>query len=166
MVVHMDELKDYIASVGARGSASAAELDALTVRYEWFTPLRILRARLSGTRDPRLELIAHVRGTSTVAPQPVDAAALTRMTEEDVIDRFLQRTDLRIVAEEGASDDAIPTEPALDEEDDVVSEELAEVYLAQGLRSEALAIYRRLSLLNPEKSVYFAEIIRRIETNN
>ena len=54
----------------------------------------------------------------------------------------------------------------LDEEDEVVSEELAEIYLAQGLRDEALAIYRKLSLRNPEKSVYFAELIGKIETNN
>ena len=51
----------------------------------------------------------------------------------------------------------------LDEEDEVVSEELAEIYLAQGLRDEALAIYRKLSLRNPEKSVYFAELIDKIE---
>ena len=44
----------------------------------------------------------------------------------------------------------------------LVTEELAEIYLAQGLCDEAVGIYRKLSLLYPEKSVYFAEIIGRI----
>ena len=57
----------------------------------------------------------------------------------------------------------VRTEPDLDEEDEVVSEELAEIYLSQGLRDKAAALYRELSLLNPEKSVYFAELIRKTE---
>ena len=38
--------------------------------------------------------------------------------------------------------------------------------LVRGERDERLDTYRKLSLLNPEKSVYFAELIGRIETNN
>ena len=44
--------------------------------------------------------------------------------------------------------------------------EVAEIYLAQGLCDKAIAIYRKLSLLNPEKSVYFAELIGKLENNN
>ena len=47
-------------------------------------------------------------------------------------------------------------------DDDLVTEDLAEIYLAQGLCDEAIAIYRKLSLLNPEKSVYFASLIDKI----
>lgn len=54
-------------------------------------------------------------------------------------------------------------EADLSEEDELVSEELAEIYLAQGLKEEAKAIYRKLSLLNPEKSIYFAELIAKLE---
>ncbi len=67
------------------------------------------------------------------------------------------------MADEGAPDGEVRTAAELDDEDELVSEELAEIYLAQGLREQAAAIYRKLSLLNPEKSVYFAELIRKTE---
>ena len=67
----------------------------------------------------------------------------------------------RIVADEHTPDalperktDALPA-------DDLLTEQLAAIYLAQGLVDRAVEIYRRLSLLNPEKSVYFAEIIEK-----
>ena len=56
-------------------------------------------------------------------------------------------------------DDIIINDP----EGEYVSEELAKIYLDQGLYDQASTIYRQLSLHNPEKSVYFAEIIARID---
>lgn len=50
-----------------------------------------------------------------------------------------------------------------DEDDEFITEDLAEIYLNQELYDQAKVIYSRLCLLNPEKSVYFAEIIDRIE---
>ena len=70
---------------------------------------------------------------------------------------------MRIVAQEGEPEEEVQIRPELEDDDEVVSEELAEIYLAQGLRDRAVAIYRKLSLLNPEKSVYFAELIGKIE---
>jgi hypothetical protein len=78
----------------------------------------------------------------------------------------LRKSDYRIVAEEGDVVNEVCTEADIDEEDDIVSEELAEIYLLQGLKNEAIEIYRKLSLLNSEKSVYFAEKIENIENNN
>lgn len=162
----MQSLKRYFLSPEPATEIAAEELDAAIDRYEWFTLARMLRARQGGPEDPRLKIVAAGRSLVVSPQEKIDAAALTRLTTDDVIDRFLRETDLRIVAREEGPEPEIPTEAVLDEEDDVVSEELAEVYLAQGLRDQALVIYRRLSLLNPEKSVYFAEIIRRMETNN
>lgn len=145
--------------------ATVAELDELLESYPWATPLRVRRMQLLGEQDPRLNLMESDR----LFPRSrivVDREAILSLSSEDRINRFLKEKELRIVAEEGEVEEEITTEAMLDEEDDLVSEELAEVYLQQGLRREALEIYRRLSLLNPEKSVYFAEIIQRIETNN
>ena len=96
----------------------------------------------------------------------VDVERLAEESEGEIISRFLRKTDYRIVAEEGEVDSEIRTEAEIDEEDDLVSEELAEIYLAQGLKCEAIEIYRKLSLLNSEKSAYFAEKIENIEKNN
>ena len=98
--------------------------------------------------------------------QLIDVERLTKITSEDIIDKFLRADSHRIVAEEGEVTQEIVVEAAFDEEDDMVSEELAEIYLAQGLKDMAKETYRKLSLLNPEKSIYFAEIISKIDSNN
>lgn len=95
----------------------------------------------------------------------IDVRALMGNAPDDVIDRFLKCESFKIVVDEsGASDKDVDIEPHLSEEDDLVSEELAKIYLTQGLDSEAIAIYRKLSLLNSEKSVYFAKLIAMIES--
>ena len=102
----------------------------------------------------------------SVGEQSIDIERLMLVTADDIIDKFLRSEPRRIVAEEGDVTDDIVTEPELDEDDEFVSEELAEVYLKQGLKDMAKETYRKLSLLNPEKSIYFAEIISKIDSNN
>ncbi|MDO5496927.1 MAG: hypothetical protein Q4F45_03515 [Alistipes sp.] len=112
------------------------------------------------------------QGLAQILKQPeidakvVDVEALTRLTSMEVIDKFLDCDNYRIVADEGAEVEDVVTEATLDDEDDLVSEELAEIYLSQGLNEQAKQTYRKLSLLNPEKSVYFARLIEKIESNN
>ena len=48
---------------------------------------------------------------------------------------------------------------------EIVSEQLAEIYLKQGMKKEAIEMYRKLSLQNPEKSIYFAKILEKIKKN-
>ena len=120
------------------------QLDALLERYPWFSAARVLRA------DEPLRY-------------DIDVEKIAEESEGEIISRFLRKGDYRIVAEEGDFEGNIQTEALLDDEDDMVSEELAEIYLAQGLKMQAIEIFRKLSLLNTEKSVYFAEKIEKIE---
>ncbi len=162
----MEEFKQYVAS-GCRTEISAEVLDGIVARYGWFTAARAARAYHSGNPDSRLMLATSERVIPLLALREIDVDKLLDMRcDEDIIERFLQLGSYRIVADEGGesvADGEIQTEVELDDEDDIVSEELAEVYLSQGLKSEAIAIYRKLSLLNPKKSIYFAELIEQIE---
>ena len=137
----MADFKEYTMSGGTVGPVDEAQLDALVGRYEWFTPARILRVLQTGRSDRRVSIA---------------------LSPADLIDRFLKEGGHRIVAEEGEVVEEVRTEAELSGDDDLVTEDLAEIYLAQGLCDEAIAIYRKLSLLNPEKSVYFASLIDKI----
>lgn len=48
---------------------------------------------------------------------------------------------------------------------EIVTEAMAEVWLKQGNRSKAIAIYEKLSLLNPSKKPYFAARIEHLKAN-
>ena len=115
---------------------------------------------------PWYEVARVAQSQSTPRRYSVDIDKIAEESEGEIISRFLRKGDYRIVAEEGEVENEVCIEAYLDDEDDIVSEELAEIYLAQGLKCEAIEIYRKLSLLNSEKSIYFAEKIEKIEKNN
>ena len=129
---------------------SEAELNELLAKYPWFSAAQQIKASLEGAK----------------LRYDVDIDKIAEVSDGEIINRFLRKNDYRIVADEGEVESEVCTEADIDDEDDIVSEELAEIYLSQGLKSEAIEIYRKLSLLNSEKSIYFAEKIENIEKNN
>jgi predicted Zn-dependent protease len=57
---------------------------------------------------------------------------------------------------------SVEKEEIFDLKNDIASEQLADIYLKQGMKKEAIEMYRRLSLQKSEKSVYFAEILKKL----
>ena len=134
------------------------EVDALLVSHRWGSDV----ATTADAENLRSELVELCQ-CPVLQKKEIDVERLTQITSDDIIDRFLSKDHLRVVVDESTDCEDVVISAELDDEDDLVSEELAEVYLMQGLKEEAKATYRKLSLLNPEKSIYFAELIAKIE---
>lgn len=79
----------------------------------------------------------------------------------EIIDLFLSKKVGRIVPQTTDGKESI-VDLSVVETDEIITESMAKIYRMQGLNQEAIAIYRKLSLKNPEKSRYFAEIISSI----
>lgn len=156
----MQPLNEYIA--GRAGRVGRRELSRLIDKYEWFTTARRARSLATGENDPAITLPLGFWATvtpvlqaeeSTLAADSHTEIPETRHTaSEAIIDRFLEHGGYRIVpsadAPEGTSA-TVAEELESDLDPDLVTEELAEIYLAQGLTDRAEEIYRRLSLRNP-----------------
>ena len=126
--------------------------------YPWCTTLRAVKCADSQLQN----LLATARGVGLLQLKGIDVERLAAVSNAELISRFLKMDDYRIVAEDGEVDAEVKTEADFDDDDDLVSEELAEIYAKQGLNSEAIEIYRKLSLLNPKKSAYFAAQIEKL----
>ena len=149
---------------GYLDAISKEELDRVVQQYDWFSLGRLARVVTTGEHDSRLRLPMMCRAMGSLLIAPNNGRDLVRATTDDIIDKFLTVSDYRIVAEEGdAPDVAQQVYAERDDDDDFVTEELAQIYASQGLYSQAIEIYRKLSLRNSEKSVYFAEIIAQLE---
>ena len=142
--------------------ATSNDIEQIVARYPWWSAARLRLYRLKKEKsDAKTSLVAQLHPLGAIARQSIDFKKLTELTTDDRIDKFLNLDSYRIVAEEGDADDISEVEIGLDEE--MVSEDLAEIYINQGLYDQAIDTYRKLSLLNSEKSIYFAGLIAKIE---
>ena len=138
-------------------------IEQMLEQYPWWSALRLAIARNSDgeIKDAATRLVAMLHPTATLCPEEIDLERLRHVSTEDIIERFLKLDDYRIVAKDGDDNDLAVAD--MEDDDELVSEEIAEIYEKQGLYAEAIATYRKLSLLNSEKSIYFARLISDIE---
>lgn len=92
------------------------------------------------------------------APIPVDSSSKSAL-----IDRFIA-TEPRIVPSKAEFYSPVSqAKKSVAEHEDLVSETLARIYLQQGNYHKARWSYEKLSLLHPEKSSYFAALVKEID---
>ncbi len=85
--------------------------------------------------------------------------------EDHLIDKYLEG-DNKERKESTFYDPAKMAQQSLEDRDDIVSETLARLYYQQGYYQKAIKIYRKLILLYPKNSSYFAALIKEIESKS
>lgn len=122
------------------------EINRVVERYEWFTAARRARALLTGEPDPALTLPLLFWQTATTceAIEPegglCEPSTSTEPNHETLIDRFIEFGAGRISPESAVAEVSVE----IDIDPDMVSPELAAIYRAQGLTSEAEKIEKIL----------------------
>lgn len=86
--------------------------------------------------------------------------------ENPIIDKFINEDpQIKAPSPEKVSLENKARKSAVDESG-FVSETLAKIYTEQGLFHKAIDTYKKLSLKFPEKSLYFADLIKQLEKQN
>ena len=162
-------------------TAYQAPAEEIQGKYPWYDIPHLQNYRTGRSELPlRLQLQARFRpeilywvaesteAQSPAVPSPTDCNP-TPTTENNsdifaLIDNFLADGEHKISIADTTTDEFTAPSDKLPE-GTLLTEELASVYAKQGLYESAIEIYRGLSLLNPEKSVYFAELIVALEAS-
>jgi tRNA G10 N-methylase Trm11 len=116
------------------------------------------------TNDPKKQTNFEI---NQVINQPYKYGFSTKIEKEEVdnlVDRFIQ-TDPRI-SKPSKAEFFSPIQMAkksVEDNDMIVSETLARIYIDQGNIEKAIHIFRKLSLLYPDKNTYFAALILKLE---
>ncbi len=144
--------------------ADTQSLRNLCAAYPWFSAPRIA-LNLRGEKCEQSFLIGRtLRSRINAEIKEVTAAEIASRSTMGLIDDFIRGGEHKIVVNEATPDDLTGMDVDWQEADDdgFATEELAEIYASQHLFDQAIEIYQKLSLQDSQKSVYFAELIRRL----
>lgn len=103
-------------------------------------------------------------GTNLNVPKVTKETIENPKNSNELIEKFIN-TEPRISKPTKATffSPQVMAKKSIEENDEIVSETLASIYAAQGDVQRATKVYKKLGLLNPEKSAYFAALIKKLE---
>lgn len=161
-------------------------IDSLLELYPWFDVLKMMKLRvMEGAkaekylRDNALVFLSNsyynVRNSKSYSDFALSQSHLKKKQYYNsektssgesglLIDSFL-KIDLSKIKVEDVDNKYVNVDLAGDVDDNLISEDIAAVYIKLGDYQEAEKIYCKLSLKYPEKSAYFAEVLENIKKN-
>ena len=83
------------------------------------------------------------------------------LSKTEIIDKFIAENPQISRPRQEFYNPMMVAQASVVDKENIISETLATIYLNQGYVEKAISIYQKLSLKNPEKSVYFAELIEK-----
>lgn len=123
--------------------------------------------RLKHIVENRLKEIGGTGKTEAQEEEPEESPdAQAELSKEELIDKFIEEQPSISRPKAEFFDPVKVARHSTTEQDDLVSETLANIHAQQGNTKKAIEIYRRLSLKFPEKSSYFAARIEKLKTEN
>jgi hypothetical protein len=87
--------------------------------------------------------------------------SIDRKTKTDLIDQFIENEPSISRQKETFFNPVTAAKSSITDQENIISETLAQIYLDQGFIDKAISTYRKLSLKYPEKSTYFAALIEK-----
>ena len=174
----IEEHNEAAAAEVANGRVSNYHDDKLPYTFLWwlaktrkehqetFQPYAIpKKAGSQELQQQYVEHIFHIQSHLTGNEALLDAAEPPKPLNKDfeIIDSFI-KNDPQITAPNAEQiDNENKAKKSAEDQNDLVSETLANIYIEQMLYDKAIDTYEKLSLKFPEKSRYFADLIQSIE---
>ena len=148
------------------------DLEKKYSQYSWCTTIELLLLKKYSKSDidKYNELKNKISYKFSLKPHIINGISYEDLKEfksginNNIIDNFLKNSNLKIIPKENDPLFGVDLSEKSSKDDfELVTESLAEIYLKQGLKDKACKIYEQLSLKNPEKSIYFAELIEKMK---
>lgn len=99
----------------------------------------------------------------TIKPKEVPVIKNESIETHTIIDRFIKENPSISRPKQEFFNPVSYAKISIEEDEELVSETLADIYVSQGLLKKAIQTYQKLSLLYPGKSDYFATLIDQLK---